>query len=147
MEKIKKMIMDLAKNHGRKIGIFMFKNCGIAAAARVALFLLVGTDFTLLAAFEIILAVPLIAVVSMLTWGAVKLFHRVIPMYPGLGRLVIDFVIFFVILMAFSYFMESISGFGNNLVQYIITAVFDILYVGLAAWFMIAAKKNETDFT
>lgn len=142
MLKTKNFIINLYYEHGRDLGIQLLKNCGISALIFVALFIITSTKITFVLVMETILALPIISVFVWIVRAVIGLFHKIVPMQPGGEKIIIDFIIFLVIIVALGFFLGDAPMPKTELTENIIMVAFDLVYVALTV-FLLKADSNE----
>ena len=126
---IKTFFANLYFTYGRVVGVYLLKSIGIAAVCIIVLHIAVGTPVTFSGLLEWLLALPLISIIVTLVRLALYIVHLIIPMRPGLLKIIVDFVIFAAVLLAVSFLIEGLALPDSTVLEYILISVFDVAYI------------------
>ena len=100
-----------------------------------------GTKITFSGALSWIISLPIFAVIIMV----VRLIHKMIPMPFGIAKIIVDLIIVAVVVTGAGFLINKIPFPESDVLQIIIAVVFDVIYIGIMVFFLLAGK-NEYDY-
>jgi hypothetical protein len=145
MSNIKNFFIELYYSKGHKIGMHLLTDIGIAAICVILLNISTGTKMTISGAFDWALTLPIFAIVIMAIRLALRLVHSIIPLPSGIVKIVADVIIIGIVIGCAGALINKIDFPQSNILQMIILIIFDIVYVAIMV-FLLLAGKNEYDF-
>lgn len=141
MNAIKDFIVGIYYSKGHKIGLHLLSNIGIAAICVILMNVMTGTKITFSGALSWIISLPIFAVIIMV----VRLIHKMIPMPFGIAKIIVDLIIVAVVVTGAGFLINKIPFPESDVLQIIIAVVFDVIYIGIMVFFLLAGK-NEYDY-
>jgi hypothetical protein len=88
---------------------------------------------------------PIFAIVIMAIRLALRLVHSIIPLPSGIVKIVADVIIIGIVIGCAGALINKIDFPQSNILQMIILIIFDIVYVAIMV-FLLLAGTNEYDF-
>ena len=140
IEKIKTGVINLYNSKGKSVGKYLLNNFLIAVIGYMAILLLSGVGFSIKIIIEGFMAAPIFAVILIVIRLSLKLLHKIMPIHTAIIKFIVDAFVFFFIWTAIAYFMARIPMPESNVLQIIISIIFDVIYISITVFLLLDKK-------